>query len=789
MHLRTSSILFLAPTLLLTAASTEHPTGPRMTPPTLSAVSPVGVARGTTVEMTVEGLNLARASAVYFSEPGLKGTILRVKELPDLPDVRLGSNGTLSTVDLGPLPPRNQVTIEVVVSPEAAIGPVAFRLLTPLGTSPEGRFLVEPYYGESGDREPNDTADTAVETYLPAILTGTISKPGDLDFFKIVVKAGAQLTFENGAMMIGSTLQPVVTILDADQKILGEYGEHGGRSETMFVHRFEKAGTYYIRVADYQQSGKASHFYRIKVGKFALATAAYPLGLERGKTRDVAIQGWNLPAAVKVTGKSTGEDENLVLLRPDKAFNEVRLAIGDEPEWEALPQARQFSSAQALAVPATINGRIAARAESHFFKFHARKGEQLIIESNARRLGSDLDSVVDVLDAKGKPVERAMIRSTYETSVTLSERDSSTRGIRLLAWTGMAVGDYVMVGGEIIRLQALPNGPDEDMLFESFAGQRLAFFDTTTEAHAVDKPVYKVQIHPPGAKFTPNGLPAVPLYYRNDDGGPGYDKDSLVHFTAPAEGDYIVRIADVRGAGGQNFAYRLTVRPPRPDFRLTVTPRNPNVPSGGSVPVTVTALRLDGFDAPIDVELLNLPEGLRATKGVIAPGQVSTTLLLSSSADLKLPQAAALEAKGVSANLAHWANPEDKLKLIALAPAPDILPTLETKVVELEPGGNAEIAVRVQRQNGFGGRVPLEVRNLPPRVFVTDVGLNGVLVNEDEDRRTFTLHALPSAQPVEQWIYLSGAVETRSAQQNSYAAPAPFLLRVKAHRTTSANSK
>ena len=32
----------------------DHPTGPRITPPTVNVVSPRGVARGTTVEMTVE---------------------------------------------------------------------------------------------------------------------------------------------------------------------------------------------------------------------------------------------------------------------------------------------------------------------------------------------------------------------------------------------------------------------------------------------------------------------------------------------------------------------------------------------------------------------------------------------------------------------------------------------------------------------------------------------------------------------------------------------------------------
>src|SRR3954452_5126166 len=205
--MRMTPIVFIAVSALYAASN-------RTTPPTLNAVSPQGVARGTSVEITIEGLNLARASAIYFSEPGVTGHILRVKELPDLPDIRLGSNGTPSTVDLGPLPPRNQVTVEVEVAPEAEIGPVSFRLLTPLGTSPEGRFLVEPYYGEAADREPNDTPETAFETFLPAILAGTISRPGDVDYYKIQVKAGQEISFLNGAMQIGSSLQPVVRIED-----------------------------------------------------------------------------------------------------------------------------------------------------------------------------------------------------------------------------------------------------------------------------------------------------------------------------------------------------------------------------------------------------------------------------------------------------------------------------------------------------------------------------------------------------------------------------------------------
>jgi hypothetical protein len=372
------------------------------------------------------------------------------------------------------------------------------------------------------------------------------------------------------------------------------------------------------------------------------------------------------------------------------------------------------------------------------------------------------------------------VRCVLETSTTLAERDSVQAGIRINSPTGFAVGDYMMIGGEIIRVEAMPRTPDDDFRFESFNGQRLAFFDTTTEAHAVDKPAYKVQIHPPGAQFAPNGLPVVRLTYKNDDGGPGYGKDSRLRFTAPTDGEYVVKLRDVRGLGGDDFAYRLTVRAPAPDFRLSVSPQNPNVPAGGSIPLTATAFRMDDFDGPIEVAVEGLPAGLSATTGVIAPGQVSTTLLVSAEEGASLKDAVPLQVVGraqiQNGTVARAADADEKLKLIALMPRPDIEMAALTREVTLEPGGTAEVKVAIRRNNEFGGRVPVEVRNLPPGVRVLDVGLNGVLINEDENERSFVLEALPNAEPLEQPVIVSGRVETRSPQQSSYAAGAIRLV-------------
>jgi hypothetical protein len=624
------------------------------------------------------------------------------------------------------------VIVEVEVSADAELGPVSFRLQNHLGTSPADTILIEPKIMLVGDKEPNDTPEQAVEAVLPGVLTGEITRAGDVDVFKLTVRAGDEIAFDNPSTRAGSALQPVVSIVGEDRAVLRE------ESKPQFVHRFEKAGTYYLRVTDYQQGGSMRHFYRIRTGQFELAPP-----------------------------------------EPDRMAVELTLPDLPKPEIAASATNRTAATAQAVSIPATVSGKLGG---PQYFRFSAKKGQRVIVETIARRTGSELDSAVEVLDRDGKPIEIATVRAVAETTLVLRDHGSADRGMRLASPTGLMVGDYLMIGSEIIRVDSLPPGPDDDFQMESFAGQRVAHFGTSSEAHAVDRSVYKVQIHPAAAKFAPNGLPLVRLYAANDDGSRGIGKDSYLEFTAPADGEYLVKLRDVSGSGNEQ-PFRLALRNPQPDFRLTVTPLNPNVPIGGSIPLTVTALRRDGFDAPIDVTIDALPAGLKASSGRIAPGQNSTVVLLSADADAKLELAAPLKVAGRAKGLTRYANPDDKLALIALMPKPDLVVHAQTREVTLEPGSSAQVKLAITRQNGFIGRVPVQVRNLPPGVRVLDVGLNGVLVNEDETERSFTLEALPIAQPIEQVIYIAGAIETRSNMQNAYAAPEPIVLRVKPKAT------
>ncbi len=82
-----------------------------------------------------------------------------------------------------------------------------------------------------------------------------------------------------------------------------------------------------------------------------------------------------------------------------------------------------------------------------------------------------------------------------------------------------------------------------------------------------------------------------------------HDADSHLRARLPKDGVYFVQVTDARGHGGDDHAYRLRVGPPRPSVDLFVTPSSLSVAPGRAGIVTVFAVRKDGFDGDIKVEL------------------------------------------------------------------------------------------------------------------------------------------------------------------------------------------
>jgi hypothetical protein len=121
-----------------------------------------------------------------------------------------------------------------------------------------------------------------------------------------------------------------------------------------------------------------------------------------------------------------------------------------------------------------------------------------------------------------------------------------------------------------------------------------------------------------------------------DDRGTGlltHHADSRIVHRLPADGVFTVRIADAQRSGGPEHGYRLRLSPPQPAFDLRVTPSSINLRAGATVPITVHALRRDGFGGEITLGLVNAPAGFALSGARIPAGADSIRLTLTAPAN------------------------------------------------------------------------------------------------------------------------------------------------------------
>lgn len=749
-------------------------------PPTIASMEPAGLERGTTATFTIEGRNLSNASEVLFDGPGIRGTLSKIT------DVTEKITGPRAGEDLDaqvPLGKKQTAQLEITVAGDAKPGIHRLRVKTPLGTSNMIAFAVGTLPEIKKQEKMSMESSGALQSVpLPATLVGSIETTGAKDSYQFAGKAGEDVVFRVEASRLGSKLTSMLTLSDASGQVLASAGQNTDRRDAELHFTLPQAGNYTIAIGDRDMGGGKDYFYRLDGGDLPLVTSVFPLGVPAGEATEIAVKGVNLGGAkaVKVQAAPGGEGWTTmpVAMAGILPINEPRLAVGHEPEIGEQEPNDTPAQAQKLTLPVTINGHIDGgearngKPDEDYFRFRAKKGEKLSIGVAAARLGSQLDSVIEVLDGEGREIPRATIRCLNETTTTLADRDSRTAGIRLVSTSGLREGDYVMVGDELDRIDFIPDQPDADTILTSMGGLRMTYLGTSPDVHAVNTPVYKAQILPPGAEVPSNGLPVFRLTWRNDDGGAGYGADSKLDFVAPADGEYILHLKDVRSMEGEDFAYRLTIRDAEADFHLRAEPENPNIPRGGSTTVRISVDTDRDFNAPIAIEAKGLPHGVTASPATIPVGQISTVLVLSAAADAATDMAPApiqfvgraqVDGREIVRTANRDGDEDAPLQVASITPAPDVLVTTDAKEVALEPGKDTTVTLHVERRNGFKGRVPCLVENLPPGVRVVNVGLNGVLVTEAQTSRTFTLHAEDWAQASDQPFYVVGMVESNSS--------------------------
>ena len=459
------------------------------------------------------------------------------------------------------------------------------------------------------------------------------------------------------------------------------------------------------------------------------------------------------------------------------------------------------AEATAIAIPATLKGTIQGKPngqpDSDLYKFTAQAGQEWVIEVNAARSKSPLDSIIDVLDIAGQPVERVILQATRDSYFTFRGKNGDEVGdFRVFNWEEMELNEYLYSNGEVVKLWLAPRGPDSGFTAYPGEGLRYGYFDTTPVTHALGEPCYIVEPHAPGTEIVPNGLPVFRLNYQNDDSAKREQgADSKLTFTAPKDGEYLVRIRDVRGYESDKHTYQLVIRPRQPDFAVTLQTKDPTVNIGSAKEFRLTVSRKDEYAGPIKIDINGLPPGYSATTPMtIQAGQNDTIGVLTAAVDApvltpenakasKLTATATINGQEVTHDVNHFGEIKraEAAKVTLQIVAADngaklVIPADGSPAqVDIEPGQTIMLKVVVDRK-GYDGNVPFgnegSGRNLPHGLIVDNIGLNGLLILEKQTERNFFISAAKWVPEQERLFHLKTDVEGGQAA-------APVLIRVR----------
>jgi len=309
------------------------------------------------------------------------------------------------------------VVVRVTIAPGAAAGDREFRLQTAQGLSNPICFQVGTL-PEASEVEPNDPASFPVfaaepPAKLPILLNGQIL-PGDVDRLPFLAKAGQKLVIQVQARhlipyladAVPGWFQVTVAVIDPRGEEVAFADDYRFDPDPVLFYEVPKAGVYELEIRDSIYRGREDFVYRVSISEQPFVTALYPLGGKTGQRVQAKVSGWNLPTDRVVLDTRPGDwgIRHASVGKAGDQSNAVPYVVDSLPEASEVEPNDEARGAQAVALPHTVNGRIGQPGDVDVYRFRGQRHQEVVAEIQARSLGSPLDSLVRLVDAKGEVV-------------------------------------------------------------------------------------------------------------------------------------------------------------------------------------------------------------------------------------------------------------------------------------------------------------------------------------------------------------------------------------------------
>lgn len=387
--------------------------------PHLTSIAPNGGQRGATLELTFAGQDVGSPESLLFNHAGLVAEPLYAPVDPKKP-----------------APPAVRA-FKIQIAPDAPLGTYDLRLVNRLGISNPVPFVVTDLQVIE-EKENNDDVGTAQRVPLNCVVTGAIGSRVDVDYFVFNGTKGQRVLAQARTASIDSRLLAQLTLFDATGKQLGACRPIRYHDSLLDV-TLPASGDYVLRVTEFaHMQGGPDYRYFLALGSFPCIDAVYPLAVEPGKKSKVTVFGRNLPGGVldptaldhgtalertimtieaprleelRAATPGLGSVSNAAVFLPRfefRAQNGVGVSNGFPMLLAQAPAVVEHEpndtpeTAQPLAVPCEVTGRLDHRSDHDWFSFSARKGDIFMIDVWSERLGVKTDLGLTVRDALKK---------------------------------------------------------------------------------------------------------------------------------------------------------------------------------------------------------------------------------------------------------------------------------------------------------------------------------------------------------------------------------------------------
>lgn len=359
--------------------------------PSIETLEPPIGTRAQAFQVTVRGSQLDRVREVVFYRPGLKCESIAAHS-------------------------PEEIMLSIAADRNCTLEAIPFRLRSDSGLSELKTITVSPF---SLVKEHEEVGPQQVACNTTVV--GTLERD-DVDVYLVSVQRGDRFSGEVHGVRLGMGLLDTKLLVKSpsgSRVFVADDSPMLNQDPCFSIHA-EESGLYRVEITAVGANADADSYYALHLGDFPRPQGVYPLGSQSGEPVEILLF------------QKEKEEPNVSSIRIDSTTHsldslgtqyleiaEHGIACPSRIPWRISNFSNHPDGSVAAEAPVAFHGEIKGSALSARHVFRVAESGRYSVEVFASRMGSLLDSLIEIKDTSGRTLARCDDLETHDSKVEL----------------------------------------------------------------------------------------------------------------------------------------------------------------------------------------------------------------------------------------------------------------------------------------------------------------------------------------------------------------------------------